>query len=265
MAKRILVIPDVHGRLFWKEPVKKYMDIVNRVVFLGDYLDPYRGEEGLADDIFENMMEIIELKQNNREKVVLLKGNHDQHYASERFEELAGGTRMDQGNWNKYHQAFTEYKDLFQIAHMEKINGKPYVFSHAGLTLYWLKKVNENVWKLFDNQISVADPEIIERINLLDDDGIGQDMLSVIGSYRSWFGEKTGSVLWADIEEHAIPYAPKAYGLNKVFQVFGHTKLNKDHDMIEFDDFAMIDSRQCFMIDESIEEKIISVKQSKTL
>ena len=68
-----------------------------------------------------------------------------------------------------------------------------------------------------------------------------------------------GSVLWADIEEHAIPYAPKAYGLNKVFQVFGHTKLNKDYDMIQFDDFAMIDSRQCFMIDEGIEEKIISV------
>ena len=33
MTKRILVIPDVHGRIFWKEPVKKYMDAVDRVVF----------------------------------------------------------------------------------------------------------------------------------------------------------------------------------------------------------------------------------------
>ena len=257
---RILVVPDVHGRLFWKEPVKKYLNAVDRVVFLGDYLDPYEGEDGLADDIFENLMEIIELKQNNKEKVVLLKGNHDQHYASERFEELAGGTRMDLQNWNKYHQTFTEYKDMFQIAHFELINGIPYVFSHAGLTLYWLKKVNENVWNLFDNKISVANPDIIEKINLLDDDGKGQDMLAVIGNYRSWFGEKTGSVLWADIEEHAIPYAPKAYGLNQVFQVFGHTKLNKDYDMIKFDDFAMIDSQQCFMIDEGINERIITVK-----
>ena len=259
--KRILVVPDVHGRLFWKEPVKKYINTVDRVVFLGDYLDPYEGEEGLAEDIFENMMEIVRLKRNNREKVVLLKGNHDQHYASERFEEQAGGTRLDQQNWNKYHQAFTDYQDVFQIAHVEFIKGMPYVFSHAGLTLYWLKKVNENVWNLFDNKISVEGPEIIERINLLDDDRKGQDMLAVIGSYRSWFGEKTGSVLWADIEEHAIPYAPKAYGLNKVFQVFGHTKLNKEHDMIEFDDFAMIDSQQCFVIDESIEERIISVSK----
>ena len=257
---RILVVPDVHGRLFWKEPVKKYLNAVDRVVFLGDYLDPYEGEDGLADDIFENLMEIIELKQNNKEKVVLLKGNHDQHYVSERFEELAGGTRMDLQKWNKYHQTFTEYKDMFQIAYFELINGMPYVFSHAGLTLYWLKKVNDNVWYMFDNKISVADPNIIKKINLLDDDGKGQDMLAVIGNYRSWFGEKTGSVLWADIEEHAIPYAPKAYGLNQVFQVFGHTKLNKDYDMIKFDDFAMIDSQQCFMIDEGINERIITVK-----
>ena len=62
-----MVIPDVHGRLFWKEPVRKYINTVDRVVFLGDYLDPYEGEVGLADDIFENMMEIVRLKQNNRE------------------------------------------------------------------------------------------------------------------------------------------------------------------------------------------------------
>ena len=264
MAKHILVVPDVHGRIFWKEPVKKYLDAVDKVIFLGDYLDPYEDEDGLADDIFENLMEIVNLKQDNMEKVVLLKGNHDQHYASERFEELAGGSRIDQQNWNKYHQVFTENKDLFQIAHMEYIKGMPYVFSHAGVTLYWLKKVNENIWNLFDYKISLADPDIIEKINLLDDDGEGQDMLTVIGSYRSWFGEKTGSILWADIEEHAIPYAPKAYGLNQVFQVFGHTKLNKNYVKIEFDNFAMIDSKQCFMIDERMKNKITTIKKYET-
>ena len=265
MAKMVLVVPDVHGRIFWKEPVKEYLDEVDRVVFLGDYLDPYENEDGLADDIYENLMDIINLKLSNMDKVVLLKGNHDQHYASERFEELAGGTRMDYQNWNKYHQTFTDYKDLFQIAHIEQINGMSYIFSHAGLTLYWLKKVNDKIWKLFDNKISVADPEIIERINLLDDDGIGQDMLAVIGRYRTLIGEKTGSVVWADIEEHSIPYAPKAYGLNKVFQVFGHTRLSKDYDKVEFDNIVMIDSRQCFMIDEGRKERIIAIKKYKML
>ena len=173
------------------------------------------------------------------EKVVLLKGNHDQHYASERFEELAGGTRMDQHNWN---------------------NTLSYVFTHAGLTLYWLKKVNDNIWQLPDNLISIDDSVVIEGINLLDDDGKGQDMLATIGTHRSWFGEKTGSVLWADIEEHAIPYAPSAYGLNKVFQVFGHSKLRRGYDMLEYDNLAMIDSRQCFMIDERMKERIVPLK-----
>ena len=168
---------------------------------------------------------------------------------------------MDEQYWDKYHEVFGDYRSLFQFAHMEIVNGITYVFTHAGLTLYWLHKVNTNIWQLPDNKVSVADEDIIIRINQLDYKPMGQEMLSVIGRNRSWFGEKTGSVLWADIEEHAIPHAPKAYGLNKVFQVFGHTKLNKEHDMIEFDDFAMIDSRQCFMIDESIEEKIISVSK----
>jgi len=263
--KRILVVPDVHGRLFWKEPVRKYINTVDRVVFLGDYLDPYEDEDGLADDIYLNLMEIIALKEENMEKVVLLKGNHDQHYASEHFEELAGGTRLDQQNWNKYHQAFVDYKGFFKIAHIETINGLPHVFTHAGLTLYWLKKVNDIIWQLPDNYISIDDPAIIERINLLDDNGQGQDLLAIVGRQRSWFGEKTGSVLWADIEEHAIPHAPKAYGLNKVFQVFGHTKLNKDYDKLEFDNLAMIDSRQCFMIDSSKGEKITSIKDCQEL
>ena len=57
--KRILVVPDIHGRIFWKAPVMKDLDTVDRVVFLGDFLDPYKDENQIADDIFQNLMEII--------------------------------------------------------------------------------------------------------------------------------------------------------------------------------------------------------------
>ena len=262
MAKKILVIPDVHGRIFWKEPVKKYMDAVDRVVFLGDYLDPYEDEDGLADDIYQNLMEIINLKLNNRGKVVLLKGNHDQHYYSKMYRDLAAGSRMDEQNWDKYHEVFGDYRSLFQFAHMEIVNGITYVFTHAGLTLYWLHKVNTNMWQLPDNEVSVADENIIGRINQLDYKPMGQEMLSVVGRNRSWFGEKTGSVLWADIEEHSISDAPNAYGLNKVFQVFGHTRLDGERtDMIEFENLAMIDSQKCFLIDENRKERIMAIKE----
>ena len=262
MAIKILVIPDVHGRIFWKEPVKKYMNAVDRVVFLGDYLDPYEDEDGLADDIYQNLMEIINLKLDNRGKVVLLKGNHDQHYYSKMYRDLAAGSRMDEQNWDKYHEVFGDYRSLFQFAHMEIVNGITYVFTHAGLTLYWLHKVNTNMWQLPDNEVSVADENIIGRINQLDYKPMGQEMLSVVGRNRSWFGEKTGSVLWADIEEHSISDAPNAYGLNKVFQVFGHTRLDGERtDRIEFENLAMIDSQKCFLIDENRKERIMAIKE----
>ena len=58
MKNRVLVVPDVHGRTFWKEEVSKWLEDVDKVVFLGDYLDPY--EYHLPDALFANLMEIIE-------------------------------------------------------------------------------------------------------------------------------------------------------------------------------------------------------------
>ncbi len=263
MAKRILVVPDIHGRAFWKKPVYKYLNLVDRIVFLGDYLDPYRDEgvEYEPDDIYANLMEIIDLKKLHPDKVLLLKGNHDQHYYSRTFNELAGGTRQDKLRWDKYHEFFHEYKDLFQIAHLETVKDTPFLFTHAGITVYWLNKVNLKLWQLPDKQVSVANQDIIDRINLLDTDEKGQELLSVIGESRSWLGgEKTGSILWADVDDHPIPYAPKAYGLDQVFQVFGHTRLSYDtNDMVCFENFAMIDSQQCFMVDESMLQKIMTI------
>ena len=80
MPKQILVIPDIHGRRFWREPVHRMIDDVDRVVFLGDYLDPYP-DEGVVyspEELRQNLTEIVALKQEQPEKVVLLKGNHDQ-------------------------------------------------------------------------------------------------------------------------------------------------------------------------------------------
>ena len=37
----MIIIPDVHGRVFWKEIVKNSED---KIIFLGDYVDPYPGE-----------------------------------------------------------------------------------------------------------------------------------------------------------------------------------------------------------------------------
>lgn len=263
MVKKILVVPDIHGETFWKEPVQKYIDQVDRIVFLGDYLDPYIDDGSVYDqeEVYHNMMEIVDLKRKNKDKVILLIGNHDFHYFSKRTLRLAQASRCDLQNWHRNNQIYNENEDLFKIAHVEEAKGITYLFSHAGLTTYWINKMNSLLWKLNDRDINVADKHVISMINQLLPDFERQYMLSVVGRYRSFLGEKTGSVLWADIEEHAIPNAPKVYGLNKVFQVFGHTRLDRyQDDMIIFDNIAMIDSQQCFMIDESIDKKIITLR-----
>ena len=267
MPKKILVVPDIHGETFWKGPVLKYIDQVDRIIFLGDYLDPYRDrwKEYSPQGLFDNLMDIIELKRDHMDKVVLLKGNHDQHYASETFRDMACASRCDTINWSLYNAVFVKNKDLFKLAHLEDVRGLPYLFSHAGLTLNWINKVNSGVWKLADNKISVTSPDIVEKINALDDSGEGQEMLCVVGRFRNLIGAKSGSILWADIEEHPIPDAPKAYGLNKVFQVVGHSRLNDEYDKVEFDNLVLIDSQQCFMMDEDIDEKIVTLREYEKL
>jgi hypothetical protein len=261
---RVLVIPDIHGETFWKEPVQKYIDQVDKIVFLGDYLDPYRQfeDEYSPDTVFNNMMDIVNLKLINKDKVVLLKGNHDFHYTSKRAMELACASRCDKRNWHKFNNLFNDYDDLFKLAHLESIKGITYLFSHAGITTYWINKVNAKLWKMNDRDVSIDNQDIIDKINDLEYDLEGQNMLAIIGEYRTIIGEKTGSILWADIEEHTFPVAPKAYGLDKVFQVFGHSRLDSNKaDMIVFENIALIDSEQCFMIDDSIKEKIMTIKE----
>ena len=260
MSKRILVVPDVHGESFWRKPVLKYIDQVDRIIFLGDYLDPYKDkfEEYDAEAVFNNMMEIVNLKLENKEKVILLKGNHDFHYSSTRAFLLASASRCDIKNWHRYNKLFIDYEELFKLAYIEDVKGITYLFSHAGLTTYWINKVNAKIWKLNDGEISVADKDIIDKINMLEYDFEGQNMLAIIGKSRSIKGEKSGSILWADIYEHSIPDAPKVYGLNQVYQVFGHTRLEED--IAAFDNLALIDSQQCFIIDENIKENIITIK-----
>ena len=67
----ILIIPDVHGRTFWrkaKELVKQYQ----KIIFLGDYLDPYSYEGINPDMAFIEFKEIIEFKKKYPKKVILL-------------------------------------------------------------------------------------------------------------------------------------------------------------------------------------------------
>ena len=57
MGKKILILPDIHGRTFWKEAVDGDFD---EIVFLGDYLDHYSFDDVDATSTLKNFQEILE-------------------------------------------------------------------------------------------------------------------------------------------------------------------------------------------------------------
>ena len=94
---KILILPDVHGRQFWKDACLNHKDEFEKIVFLGDYVSPYPYEEisnKKAIDVFE---EVLKFKKENPDKVVLLMGNHDFSYINSSICEC----RTDFTNWNK--------------------------------------------------------------------------------------------------------------------------------------------------------------------
>ena len=231
---KVLIIPDVHARRFWKKAVDEHMNEVDKVVFLGDYCDPYQ-DEGIEyswEDTLSNFEEILQFKKDNPDKVVLLLGNHDEHYRSNYYSKIAMSTRYDKAHSQKIAELLNgDNRSLFKICHTEEIGGKKVVFSHAGITKFWLDKCKMT----FDEEL----------INSLEDSIEGLKDLGVIGFYRTWVGEKTGSILWCDVREFVTN---EGLG-DEYFQVFGHTRLGKGKSIID-KNYACIDSQEAFIMDE---------------
>lgn len=242
---KILVIGDIHSRRFWKEPVEKYFDEVDKIVFIGDYCDPYQ-DEGIEyewQDTLNNFNEIIELKKNNPDKVVLLIGNHDEHYRNIQFREHAKSTRFDNIHANILYDLFNgDNYNLFQLCYVAENDKKYIIFTHAGITKFWFGlcglTYNENIQ---------------DEINNLEESAKGVGALSVIGRCRTWFGEKTGSPLWCDLEEFV---RDKGLIGDNVIQIFGHTRLKKGKDA-SIGQFHCIDSQTAFILNDKNELKAV--------
>ena len=69
---KTLALGDIHGKTIWKDIIKK--ENPDRVIFLGDYVTTH---EGISSKIqIANLEEILDYKESNYEKVILLRGNH---------------------------------------------------------------------------------------------------------------------------------------------------------------------------------------------
>ena len=225
----MIIIPDVHGRVFWKEIVKNSED---KIIFLGDYVDPYPGENISLTGALDNLSEIIDYKKSNPSKVILLLGNHDFMYMDSKHNKYS--CRHDFENEPKITKILMDNRDLFQMDYSIEVKNKLYIFSHAGILKPWIEKY-KNLFGEF--------PGSLDKINELyrnwDPEFISS--LLEISYYRGGWSD-FGSMIWSDVREHSVSCE------ENIYQIFGHTQL-KDKPIIE-KHFADLDCRRPFFFDE---------------
>ena len=69
---KTLVLGDIHGRTIWKDIIEK--EIPDEIIFLGDYVTTH---ENVSSEVqIANLEEILDYKETNSSKVILLRGNH---------------------------------------------------------------------------------------------------------------------------------------------------------------------------------------------
>ena len=215
---KILVIPDIHGRKFWKVAIKKIAHC-DKVVFLGDYLDPYDFEHiGVAEAI-TNFGEIMDFVKEHQEKTILLLGNHDMPYFSTTYLGLANWhCRYSETHHDEIEAIFEENRSLFKIAYVQS----DILFTHAGCTSGWLNHVFGH-----NSQFDSLD-DLVGRLNDLLGSEEGLQYLNMVSHHRGGL-DPFGSCIWADKEEtywdqSKIHNSGQAtHIIANVKQVFGHT------------------------------------------
>ncbi len=243
---KVMVIPDLHGRNFWRQAIKNNAD---KIVFLGDYLDPYSNEfsipenmEGVSfydsESLLKMLNDIISLKKSNPNKYILLCGNHTCSYIWSNFK---AASRTDYKHWEEYHNFFLENLNLFNLTHVQD----NVIFSHAGLTKEWVTELMKTFKRDVDSILLTA--KTLEYVNLKE---VSNSLIFRLGdiSYHRGGDFKYGSCEWADIREHIDESEDKLIPLGEdgIYQVFGHTQLLEP---LINDKWACLDCKRAFIID----------------
>lgn len=241
---KILIIPDIHGRTFWREASKKFIeDNENgKVIFLGDYLDPYESEGISQEEAISNFLSIIKFKELYNKNVILLVGNHDMHYLTEDFGHCS---RYDMWRSPRIKKIFSANKDVLQMAYYLEDGGKKIIISHAGIQKNWVKEFFINV------SDKINDSNVVEYMNAYFDemktnpDSRFASALDIMSSIRGGWLYNNGSMVWADCLEY-MRSDTEIYG---DYQIFGHTRVKIP---FLFENFACLDCSRAFILEDGV-------------
>lgn len=209
---RYLILGDLHCRTIWKDIVAK--EQFDKVIFLGDYLPP-RHDVTFDDptDACGFLYDVLNYKDKNPEKVILLRGNHCIQ---------ALGYHWADCN-PKVHPKVAQYcqtKDvknwfLKNTQWIYQIPDTNIVCSHAGIGTKFL----DNVCKYFKNkegwEFNIYDEsKLINHINDIEP----CELFGFTGDYFDCTGEsETQPCTWIR------PYTLLNCGIKDIIHVVGHT------------------------------------------
>jgi len=220
-----------------------------KIIFLGDYIDPYPREKITPNDALKRFKSIIKLKKKYGDRVTLLIGNHDFHY----IDGSRKGCRMDFYNKDEICGLFLKNMDFFEYVKCERIGKTNFIFSHAGFGFAW--------FSYHSDLAGVCDPdnhdEDIERkaftyntIKNVDWKGISSDR-QVLNAYGDIGSSRGGwcnhpSFMWADVTDILMDNDIK---VANCVQVFGHTMQNIGQPL-RFDNCFCLDCQKVFYIND---------------
>lgn len=234
----MIIIPDIHGRTFWKDCVKGHEN--EEIIFLGDYLDPYPAEWITRKEAILNFQEILEFKKAHMNNVILLLGNHDFiQYIFKKMHEC----RTDFTNMEKIENLFKENMHLFKVGYYKKLKYKTYLFTHAAFLKKWVEDCGEYLAEFKKPE------EIIDFLNdiLFTDPVLLCELINRVGYCRGgWYPH--GSIVWGDIRECSTKHPQ----FKRYYNIFGHTQLKSQPIIEKF--LACLDCRKGFILDEETRE-----------
>lgn len=240
----LLIIPDIHGRDFYKSAVDEAIKDNVDIICLGDYLDPYPYDELHEGGVSKPLKELVALKKKYPHKIHLLIGNHDSSYM---FHPSMCRARYDMFNGPKYQKYFQNNATSFDLFYRTDIAGKKFLFSHAGITRQWMSAVCDKIGLQTDDLDGFLH-ELNMRFKefcLNNEKNSIWSLLSHVGIERGG-KEDSGSMIWADFFEHTDQR--NWLSDTDIVQVVGHTQLK--YNPVRVDDrLFCLDCRTPFYID----------------
>lgn len=213
---KYLVLGDLHCRDVWKDIVAKEGDSCDKIIFLGDYTCPREVRLEDPTDACGFLYEVLEYKDQNPNKVVLLRGNHDMASLGYSW---AHCYPQDHPNVQQYWQT-EDIKNWFlrNTQWVYQIPDTNIVCSHAGVSEAFLENARKYIKGSQYDDGSIDTDVLIDCVNTIEPCELFGFTPCKLSDY---YGDSaTQPCTWIR------PYTLLSYGVKGFIQVVGHTRLN---------------------------------------